>query len=217
MSTTANPAQLAKTLPGQLLRFFKKYPPPALFPELAAKSSITPTSTTAQPTTAQDGSIISSTPPVDPNTPAAELSSPQPIPTSAPRASNIPAHAYDLPYPNPFLPSKNFATGRWRGAAYGLRRQADLVKLATQHGVVDLLPWTIKKPGERDARRIERGLQVKGTGEGQRVKGHGWERTMKGRLEARRKAMEDMPRLIAEWKLKGHGRGWKKWPSARAK
>lgn len=58
---------------------------------------------------------------------------------------------------------------------------------------------------------------VKGTGEGQRVKGKAWERTLKGRLEVRRQAMLDMPGMIQEWKQKGHGRGWKKWPSSRGK
>lgn len=106
----------------------------------------------------------------------------------------------DLAFPNPFQPTKNFTTGRWHGPVYGLRKQADLVKLASAYGVVDLLPWTIKKPGEKEARRIERGLTVKGTGEGQRVKGKLWERTLKGRLEMRRQAMLDMPRLIQEWK-----------------
>ncbi|KAJ4370448.1 hypothetical protein N0V83_004966 [Neocucurbitaria cava] len=121
------------------------------------------------------------------------------------------------PYPNPFLPSKNFATGRWHSPVYGLRKQADLVKLASQYGVVDLLPWTIKKPGEKERRRVEKGLMVKGTGEGQKVKGKLWERTLKGRLEMRRQAMLNMPALIQEWKQKGHGRGWKKWPSGKAK
>lgn len=83
---------------------------------------------------------------------------------------------------------------------YGLRKQADLVKLAAKHGVVDLLPHTIKKPGEKEKRRVERGLMVKGTGVGQRVKGKKWERTLKGRLQERKKAMLDMPRLIQEWK-----------------
>lgn len=58
---------------------------------------------------------------------------------------------------------------------------------------------------------------VKGTGEGQKVKGKSWERTMKGRLELRRQAMLNMPQMIQEWKQKGHGRGWKKWPSGKAK
>jgi Mitochondrial ribosomal protein mL59 len=41
---------------------------------------------------------------------------------------------------------------------------------------------------------------VKGTGEGQRVKGHKWERQMPAKLEARRKAMEGMPEMIRQWK-----------------
>ncbi|KAH9860740.1 hypothetical protein J1614_012072 [Plenodomus biglobosus] len=211
-----NTVEIAKTLPPRLLRFFQRYPPPSLFPNLSSKiTQPTPSqSTDASPT------IISSIPPSDSNTPPAEPSSPptsHPIPSSAPQNSSIPPEAHDLPYPNPFLPSKNFATGRWRSPVYGLRKQADLVKLASEYGVVDLLPWTIKKPGEKERRRVESGLQVKGTGEGQKVKGKLWERTLKGRLEMRRQAMLNMPALIQEWKQKGHGRGWKKWPSARAK
>ncbi|KAH7356138.1 hypothetical protein BKA66DRAFT_539132 [Pyrenochaeta sp. MPI-SDFR-AT-0127] len=188
--------EIAKSLPPRLLRFFQRYPPPALFPTIASSLS----------TTSQIPS--SATPVSSPDTPIA-------VPSNSP--SRVPAHAHDLPYPNPFLPRKNFTTGRWQSPAYGLRKQADLVKLASQHGVVDLLPWTIKKPGEKEARRIERGLQVKGTGEGQKVKGKLWERTLKGRLEMRRQAMLNMPALIQEWKQKGHGRGWKKWPSGKAK
>ncbi|KAH7069512.1 hypothetical protein FB567DRAFT_540284 [Paraphoma chrysanthemicola] len=220
--STQQHIRAAKALPPRLIRFFQRYPPPALFPNLAA----IPNTTSAQapppppPSTSIDAADIRSTTPLpDPNVPATEISAQeaQPIPSTAPRNSRIPAHAHALPYANPFLPSKNFTTGRWHGPAFGLRKQADLVKLASQHGVVDLLPWTIKKPGEKEARRIETGLRVKGTGEGQKVKGKGWERTLKGRLEMRRQAMLDMPGLIQEWKQKGHGRGWKKWPSGRAK
>ncbi|KAJ4308333.1 hypothetical protein N0V94_009404 [Neodidymelliopsis sp. IMI 364377] len=199
---TPQTIELAKTLPPRLLRFFQRYPPPALFPSITSSLAAT---TPATPTAA--ASTIDSTAPI------AEISTPDSLPgteTTAPPTS-------DLPFPNPFLPTKNFTTGRWHGPVYGLRKQADLVKLASAHGVVDLLPWTIKKPGEKEARRIERGLLVKGTGEGQKVKGKLWERTMKGRLEMRRQAMLDMPRLIQEWKQKGHGRGWKKWPSGKAK
>jgi hypothetical protein len=32
------------------------------------------------------------------------------------------------------------------------------------------------------------------------------------RLEKRRQAMLEMPKMIADWKQRGHGRGWKKWP-----
>ncbi|KAH6629768.1 hypothetical protein C7974DRAFT_424742 [Boeremia exigua] len=189
---TPQALELAKSLPPRLLRFFQRYPPPQLFPaitsSIAADASTAPTPATTLPP-----STDAAPAPIDPVDPAA------------------------LPFPNPFLPSKNHLTGRWHSPTYGLRKQADLVKLASAYGVVDLLPWTIKKPGEKEARRIERGLAVKGTGVGQRVKGKLWERTMKGRLEMRRQAMLDMPRLIQEWKQRGHGRGWTKWPSGKAK
>ena len=45
----------------------------------------------------------------------------------------------------------------------------------------ELLPWSIKGTEERLLRRVEKGLRVKGTGVGQRVKGKEAERTMKGR------------------------------------
>lgn len=181
---TPQTIELAKTLPPRLLRFFQRYPPPQLFPTI--------TSQIAAATPADSPATISTTPPADPNTAVTEISSPD--------AAAIPTTPETLEFPNPFQPTKNFTTGRWHGPVYGLRKQADLVKLANAHGVVDLLPWTIKKPGEKEARRIERGLTVKGTGEGQRVKGKLWERTLKGRLEMRRQAMLDMPRLIQEWK-----------------
>jgi large subunit ribosomal protein L25 len=180
---TPQTIELAKTLPPRLLRFFQRYPPPQLFPTI--------TSQIAAATPADSPATISTTPPADPNATITEVSSPDTVALAAPE---------NLEFPNPFQPTKNFTTGRWHGPVYGLRKQADLVKLANAHGVVDLLPWTIKKPGEKEARRIERGLTVKGTGEGQRVKGKLWERTLKGRLEMRRQAMLDMPRLIQEWK-----------------
>jgi large subunit ribosomal protein L25 len=179
---TPQTIELARTLPPRLLRFFQRYPPPQLFPTITSQIAATPADTPSTPTTLSTPSTPSPAPPAD---------TPAPEPT---------AHPDDLPFPNPFQPTKNFTTGRWHGPVYGLRKQADLVKLASSHGVVDLLPWTIKKPGEKEARRIERGLGVKGTGEGQRVKGKLWERTLKGRLEMRRQAMLDMPRLIQEWK-----------------
>ncbi|KAH7402149.1 hypothetical protein DE146DRAFT_631411 [Phaeosphaeria sp. MPI-PUGE-AT-0046c] len=217
--STSQQLKAAKDLPPRLLRFFQKYPPPALFPDLAAQS--TPTSASILTSTQEPGNGEIIPPANDALSTELEANIPdaQPIavPSTAPRNSRIPAHAYDLPYPNPFLPSKNFASGRWHGPVFGLRKQADLVKLAAAHDVVDLLPWTIKKPGEKAARRLETGLMVKGTGEGQKVKGKMWERTMKGRLEMRRQAMLNMPQMIQEWKQKGHGRGWKKWPSGKAK
>ena len=52
---------------------------------------------------------------------------------------------------------------------------------------------------------------------GEKVRGRKWERTMKSRLERRRQAMLNMPKLIHEWKMAGHGRGTKKlkWPSGK--
>ena len=177
--------QLAKSLPPRLIRFFAKYPPPALLP-----NNPTPT-----PISTISPIVTSTTSALTPNAPA--LETPTTPNTSAPPPSSI---AQELPYHNPFPPRKNFVTGKWWGPTYGLRKQADLVKLAAKHGVVDLLPHTIKKPGEKEKRRIERGLRVKGTGVGERVKGKKWERTLKGRLEERKQAMLDMPRLIQEWK-----------------
>ncbi|KAF2255222.1 hypothetical protein BU26DRAFT_514973 [Trematosphaeria pertusa] len=196
--STQQQIQLAKSLPPRLIRFFERFPPPALLQNTAAPAL---RSAGTAPTTS----------PTDPNAPAIESSTPE-LSSEAP-----PSSSSELPYHNPFLPRKNYTTGRWYGPAYGLRKQAELVKLAQTHGVLDLLPWTIKKPGEKEKRRIERGLQVKGTGVGEKVKGKLWERTLKGRLEMRRQAMLGMPQLIQEWKQKGHGRGWKKWPSGKAK
>lgn len=115
--------------------------------------------------------------------------------------------------PNPFLPYRNPETGRWRGARIGLRQQADLYKLARAQGVDETdLPASIKSMAYKHARALERGLAVKGTGEGQFVKGHKWERRKATTLAKRVKAMESMPGLIREWEQRGHGRGWKKYP-----
>ncbi|KAF2434992.1 hypothetical protein EJ08DRAFT_626273 [Tothia fuscella] len=113
---------------------------------------------------------------------------------------------------NPFQPWKNPITGRWRGAMYGLRRQADIVNMARRYGVEELLPHSAKLGWVKEEKREQHGLRVKGTGERQRVKGKEWERTQKGRLEKRREAMLKMPEMIQTWKERGHGRGWKKWP-----
>ncbi|MCJ1276236.1 hypothetical protein MMC21_004041 [Puttea exsequens] len=104
-----------------------------------------------------------------------------------------------LPYPNPFQPHKHPVTGKWHDPVYSLRRQADLVKMARENGVEDLLPYTSKGTQFRISRRVEYGLRVKGTGVGQTIKGKLWERTMKGRLEKRRQAMLEMPKLVQQW------------------
>lgn len=101
---------------------------------------------------------------------------------------------------NPFLPRKIFTTGKWIGPRYGLRQQADLVKLAIKYNVEPLLPPSTKSTEYKQARLAERGLRIKGTGIGQKVKGHKWERTMEARLEDRRKAMTEMPEMIRLWK-----------------
>jgi len=104
----------------------------------------------------------------------------EPLPTLPPTATPKEKDAI-LPYPNPFKCHKNPATGKWHDPVFSLRRQADLVKLARNHGVEELLPHTVKGTEERLRRRVENGLRVKGTGVGQKVKGKASERTMKGR------------------------------------
>jgi large subunit ribosomal protein L25 len=82
---------------------------------------------------------------------------------------------------NPFKAQKHPITGKWHDPVFSLRRQAELVKLARQYGVEELLPHTVKGTEEKLRRRMENGLRVKGTGVGQRVKGKESERTLKGR------------------------------------
>ena len=101
---------------------------------------------------------------------------------------------------NPFRSTKHLITGNWHDPVYSLRRQADLVKLARKHGIEELLPFTTKGTDVRIRKREEQGLRVKGTGVGQKVKGKLWERTMKGRLEKRKQAMLEMPKMIQYWK-----------------
>lgn len=83
---------------------------------------------------------------------------------------------------------------------FSLRRQAELVKKAMNYGVAELLPHTNKMPWVKAQKREEQGLRVKGTGVGEKVKGKAWERTVKGRLEKRRRAMLEMPKLVQQWK-----------------
>lgn len=82
---------------------------------------------------------------------------------------------------NPFKPTKHPATGKWHDPVFSLRRQADLMKMARQHGVEELMPFSVKSTGERLRRREENGLRVKGTGVGERVKGKEGERHMKSK------------------------------------
>ncbi|KAL1303672.1 hypothetical protein AAFC00_007026 [Neodothiora populina] len=198
-SVTPTPQQLqrlALSLPSPLLTFFKKYPPQAL------------SSTTASASAPQVKSLASNTSSADPN-----ANTPTQVGTeSTPAAASETSATYSLQPENPFLPWKNPVTLRWQPPTYSLRRQADLVKMAQKHNVLSLLPWSPKMPAEIERKRAEHGLRVKGTGVGQKVKGKLWERTLKGRLDERRKAMEAMPEMIRNWKERGHGRGLKKWP-----
>lgn len=72
--------------------------------------------------------------------------------------------------------------------------------MAKKYGVEQLLPTSRKSTIFKETRLAERGLAIKGTGIGQKVKGHKWERTMETRLEERKKAMMEMPELIRQWK-----------------
>ncbi|KAI8676939.1 Diphthamide biosynthesis protein 4 [Fusarium sp. Ph1] len=107
--------------------------------------------------------------------------------------------------PDPFRFYKHPVTGKWQDPVYSQRRQAELVKMAREHGVEDLLPDTRKGTEYRLAHRVEHGLRVKGTGVGQKVKGHIHERHMIAKMEQRRKAMLEMPSLIKRWKRASYG------------
>ncbi|KAJ6176624.1 hypothetical protein N7485_003538 [Penicillium canescens] len=49
--------------------------------------------------------------------------------------------------PNPFMP--NFRFGKWEAPRYGLRQQADLMKLAIKYGAEGLLPLAGNQPNTR--------------------------------------------------------------------
>lgn len=85
---------------------------------------------------------------------------------------------YQEERPNPFAFYKHPVTGRWQDPVFSQRRQAELVKMAREHGVEELLPETNRGTEYRLAHRVEHGLRVKGTGVGQKVKGHIHERHM---------------------------------------
>ncbi|CRG90136.1 hypothetical protein PISL3812_07177 [Talaromyces islandicus] len=233
---------IVSTLPQRLLNFFAKYPPehysgvarpslmtlpPAMTESVEAEAETTtepagPESTeavaekqseaeseetTTTTTTAAAVAGLNKLPsPYTPNRDAKGTKKPDPTVWSPSKA----LLQTSKEYPNPFLPTKHGK--KWWGPKYSLRMQADLVKLAKKHGVEELLPIGRKSTIFNETRRMERGLAIKGTGIGQKVKGHKWERLMETKLEERRKAMMEMPELIRLWKQRGHGRGWKKWP-----
>ncbi|KAL4784851.1 hypothetical protein BJX76DRAFT_326231 [Aspergillus varians] len=198
-SVQASSSSLLTKLPTRLRNFFARYPPQHY------SAAVTPPPDPSTPSPPAPESLPS---PYTPNRDAKGYEQPD---HSAPSPSRVLLHS-DPKYPNPFLPRKVFRTGKWMGPRFGLRQQAELVKLAAKYNVEGLLPPGKKSTEFKETRRAERGLQIKGTGIGQKVKGHKWERTMEGKLEDRRKAMMEMPEMIRLWKQRGHGRGWKKWP-----
>lgn len=102
--------------------------------------------------------------------------------------------------PDPFRFYKHPVTGKWQDPVYSQRRQAELVKMAREHGVEDLLPDTRKGTEYRLAHRVEHGLRVKGTGVGQKVKGHIHERHMIAKYEAQ------LP--MPQWTIANCDPGW---------
>jgi large subunit ribosomal protein L25 len=215
---------LPTPLPARLLRFFTKFPPSLYSAKFTGMSYPLPKSKTP---------IALSAPPPDPLSgiqPSSQVQSNDSSETATPKTGDS-SPTTSTEYPNPFLPWKNPETGRWRGPKFGLRRQAELVKLAKKYGVEPLLPPGRKSTEFKQQRALQRGLRVRGTGEGQTVKGHKEERTRKVTMEKREKAMEEMPEMIRLWKQvsrkvfplhrwpelnlylqRGHGRGWKKYP-----
>ncbi|SPO00825.1 probable ribosomal protein YmL25, mitochondrial [Cephalotrichum gorgonifer] len=125
--------------------------------------------------------------------------------------AEAPKTGYQLDRPNPFVFWKHPETKKWHSPVYSMRRQAELVKMAKEHGVEELLPDTTKQSEYKLAKRVEFGLRVKGTGVGQRVKGHIHERNMLAKMQKRREAMLQMPNLIKAWKRTGK-KNWTKFP-----
>jgi large subunit ribosomal protein L25 len=180
--------RLAQDLHPRLLRFFTRFPPSLI--NGATQPSVEPVQ------------IAQNTSSMNPNATTTTT-------TIEPPSSDVPQYPRNR---NPFLAFKNPNTGNWHAPHYSLRRQAELFKLAKEFDVLPLMPHSPKHPEIKEQKRIENGLRVQGTGIGKRVKGKLWERTLKGRLAERTKAMEGMPEMIRQWKERGHGRGWKKWP-----
>lgn len=189
MATTQTSSLVSK-LPIRLRNFFARYPPQIYSAAVAPRPEAPET---GAPVNVKVEDLPS---PYTPNRDAKGFKRPDPKAFSPSKAI---LHS-DSKHPNPFLPRKNFRTGKWFGPRIGLRRQAELVKLAIKYNVEALLPPGRKSTEFKETRRAERGLAIKGTGIGQKVKGHKWERTMEARLEDRRKAMMEMPEMIRLWK-----------------
>ena len=175
------------TLPARLRNFFARYPPQHYSSLVAPRPAVPEGESSAEEALPS---------PYTPDRDAKGAHKPDPEKFSLSRSLLV----TDKTYRNPFLPYKPNPTAPWRSPRYGLRQQADLVKLAIKYNVEALLPIGRKSTEFKAARMAERGLAIKGTGIGQKVKGHKWERTMEARLEDRRKAMVEMPEMIRLWK-----------------
>jgi large subunit ribosomal protein L25 len=182
--------QLAKTLPPRLQKFLSRYPPPSILPTVINNNSAIASKTTNSSSTLSDSSSISN------NSSVAQPEAQHP----------------QRSWQNPFLPHRHPITQLVHDPIYSLRRQADLFKLAREHGVEELLPHSPHKGTKAIARKEALGLRVRGTGIGQRVKGKIWERQLPKKMERRKEAMEEMPKMIRDWRESGRSRGWKKWP-----
>ena len=213
-------------LPTQLTSFFTKYPPQhysvkaireRLEQEGATLGSTNTTSAegASTDTTTETQSPSERTLPDADSLPSPyhqnrELKPPKKDPNQFPLSDQFLKMA--MPgYHNPFRPRKSGGRA-WYGPVFGLMKQAKLMKMARAHEIEALMPPSIKSSEYKEIKNAEKGLRTKGTGIDQKVKGHKWERTMETRLEERKKAMQEMPQLILNWKLRGHGKGWKKWP-----
>ncbi|KAK2880125.1 hypothetical protein FQN49_000539 [Arthroderma sp. PD_2] len=202
---------LVEALPLRLRNFFARYPP-QYYSSQAIPKSVPQQESPSSTGDSESPAVIKPAPsPFASRNTKVKLSKTKDAESISYTDSLLRSNPNEL-YPNPFLPYKNPETGRWRGAIVSLRRQAELVKLGIKYGVEELLPPGRKSTEYKQARLIEKGLRVKGTGIGQKVKGHKWERMMGGKLEKRKKAMLEMPEMIRLWKQRGHGRGWKKYP-----
>lgn len=114
-------------LPARLRNFFARYPP-QLYSSLVA-----PRPTAPEGEASADQTLPS---PYTPDRDAKGAHRPDPEAFSPSRALlyNDPKNQ------NPFLPRKIFNSKKWIGPRYGLRQQADLVKLAIKYNVEPLLP-----------------------------------------------------------------------------
>lgn len=194
MAQATKHVRLAQSLPDKLLKLFTRWPPAQISAVAPPSSKLLETIEIAENTSSADPNATS--------TATSEVSTEPPSNYANNQTTKN----------NPFLPWKNPRTGNWHGPHYSSRRQGDLYRLARRYNVLSLMPQSPKHPDIKDQKRVEHGLRLQGTGVGKKVKGKLWERTLRSRLEERRKAMEGMPEMIRHWKQRGHGRGWKKWP-----